>query len=229
MALPDPQNRPTAHPGLNALRATASTFGVYAGLLGIEHGFFETLQGTTPIRTLKILAVGPSELPFPFGHEPAMTLLPNFLLTGLLAMTAGLAVALWSATCLRRKHAAAILLLLSAVLFVVGGGFGPITLLIAACIGASGIGRPLTGWRRRLPPGVLRALAALWPWVFAGALAWVPAEFLAGQILHLQNDHRQILANLNLLLTYPMLALFALSILTGFARQAQVPVVQREG
>lgn len=202
---------------VNAIRVTASAFGVYAGLLGMEHGYFEALQGNVPPRSLKILAVSPSELPFPFGHEPAMTVLPTFLVTGIAAILVGLAIVLWSAFFVQQRHGALVLLLLSASLLVVGGGFGPISLLIVACIASANLRSPLTWWRG----SPRRGLPALWAWAFGAALLWVPAEFAAGQILGLHNDHRQSLSNLNLILTYPMLGLFALSLIAAFAREAE--------
>jgi len=206
---------------IDSVKTTASVFGVYAGILGMEHGYFEMLQGNVAPRSLKILAVSPSELPFPFGHEPAMTVIPNFLITGILAIVVGLAIVAWSAVCLQNRYGAAILLLLSVVLLVVGGGFGPISLLITAWIGATRINRPLGWWCSELPSGLRRALAWLWPWFLAASLLWVPAEFVAGQLLGLKNDHRQTLTNLNLMLSYPMLAFFVLSLITSFARAAQ--------
>ncbi|MGP8173349.1 MAG: hypothetical protein ACLP7O_02230 [Terracidiphilus sp.] len=207
--------------GVDAVRATAAAFGVYAGILGMEHGYFETLQGNAAPKGLKILAVSPWELPFPFGHEPAMTLIPNFLVTGIAAMIAGLAIVLWSVWLPQKRYSAAVLVLLSVILLLVGGGFGPISLLIVACIAAANIDRRPTERRTHLPAGVNSALATLWPWSFAAALLWVPGEFVMGQVLHLKNDHRQILTNLNLLLSYPMLGLFVLTLIAGFAHEAR--------
>lgn len=204
---------------LNAVRTTAVVFGVYAGILGMEHGYFEILQGNVAPAGLKIMASNPSELPFPFGHEPAMTVIPNFLVTGILAMVVGLSIILWSIVFLQSKHGSTILLLLSILLLLVGGGFGPITLLITAIVGATKINKTLTWWRANLPSVVRRVLAILWPWSLAAALLWVPAEFVMGQILHLKNDHVQALTNLNLVLSYPMLGLFALTLITGFAHK----------
>jgi len=206
---------------LDAVRMTASAFGVYAGLLGMEHGYFETLQGNVAPEGLKILAVSPWELPFPFGHEPAMTVLPNLLVTGIVAMIVGLGIVLWSAAFVQSRHGGAGLFLLSILLLLCGGGFGPISLLIVACIAASRIGKPRTRARTDLPNGRMRLPEKLWPWSFAGALLWVPAEFVAGQILHLKNDHRQILTNMNLMLSYPMLGLFVLTLVAGFAREIE--------
>jgi hypothetical protein len=205
---------------IDALKTTASVFGVYGGLLGVEHGYFETLQGNVVPRSLKIFASA-RELPFPFGHEPALTVIPNFLLTGFFAIVVGLAIIVWSAAFLQTKYCALVLFLLSDLLLLLGGGFGPLSLLITAWLGACGINRPLRWWRSHFPPDLRRALAQLWPSFFLAALLWVPGEFAAGEILDLKNDHRQTLTNLNLLLSYPMLAFFVLSLIASFAREIE--------
>jgi hypothetical protein len=203
---------------IDAVRVTALSFGVYAGLLGMEHGFLETLQGNVATKGLKIMAAGRFELPFPFGHEPAMTLIPNFLVTGVAALFVGLAVIVWSVAFVQKRRGAGILLLLSAILLLVGGGFGPISLLIVACIAASRIDKQMVWWRKHLPIGLRRVLARLWVWSLVGALAYVPCEYILGQVLRLKNDPRQVLDNLNLMLTYPMLVLFTVTLIAGFAR-----------
>ena len=203
----------------NALSATASVFGVYAGLLGMEHGFFETLQGNVAPQGIKILAVAPPGLPFPFGHEPAMTLVPNFLLTGILAMTFGLLILIWAAVFVQRRYGAALLVLLSTILFLVGGGFGPMTLLITASVAASRIHSPLGWWRARLSAPARRTLAGLWPSFLIAALLWVPFEFVLGYLLGLKNDPRPSLGSLNLLLSYPLLIFFLLTLVTAFAHE----------
>ena len=90
------------------LGVTASAFGVYAGLLGMEHGFFETLQGNVVPKSVRIRAVSPWELSFPFGHEPALTLVPNLVLTGILAMIVGLSVIVWSTAFIQKKGGAVV-------------------------------------------------------------------------------------------------------------------------
>jgi len=205
---------------ISALRATASVFGIYAGLLGMEHGFFEALQGNTVPKGIKILAVGPPGLPFPFGHEPAMTLIPNFLVTGIVAMIFGLLIVIWSAMFVQKKHGAVILCLLSAILLLVGGGFGPITLLITASIAAARIDKPLFWWRSHLSASFRRALANLWPSCLLAALLWVPFEFALGYIFGLKNDPKPSLTSMNLLLSYPLLVFFILTLVTAFAHEA---------
>ena len=201
---------------IGALRTTASVFGVYAGLLGMEHGFFETLQGNVAPKGMKILAVGPPGLPFPFGHEPAMTLIPNFLVTGILAMIFGLLIVIWAALFVQRKHGSMVLFLLSIILLLVGGGFGPITLLITASVAAARIDRPLIWWQSHLSPDLRQLLAKLWPWSFIGALLYVPVEFAIGNIFDVKNDPK-----LNLLLSYPLVGLFLLTLIAGIAHETQ--------
>jgi hypothetical protein len=187
----------------------------------MEHGFFETLQGNTRPAGLRILASNPLDLPFPFGHEPAMTLIPNLLATGIAAMLVGLAVAIWSAKFVDGRFGAAVLALLSILLLVVGGGFGPMSLLIAAFVSASRIHAPLKWWRFHASARIRYAIANTWLWALVSALLWVPAEFAAGQIFGIRNDRAQTLTNLNLLFSYPMLGLFALTVVAGFARKAE--------
>jgi hypothetical protein len=200
----------------SALRTTASVFGVYAGLLGMEHGFFETLQGNVVPKGMKVLAVGPPGLPFPFGHEPAMTLIPNFLVTGICAMIFGLLIVIWAASFVQKKHGAVVLFLLSIILLLVGGGFGPITLLITASIAAAKIDKSLSWWRLHLSPRSRLALAEIWLWSFVGALLYVPVEFTIGYIFGVKNDPK-----LNLPLSYPLVGLFLVTLIAGFAHEIQ--------
>lgn len=71
----------------SATRVAASALGVYVGLLGALHGYFEILQGDVAPDGLMINAIGPPCQPEEVGHAcfPAMTLVPNFLVTGILA------------------------------------------------------------------------------------------------------------------------------------------------
>ena len=204
---------------ISALRASASVFGVYAGLLGMEHGFFETLQGNVPTKGVRILAVGPPGLPFPFGHEPAMSLIPNFLVTGIVAMIFGLLIMIWAAMFVQKRHGAVVLILLSIILLLVGGGFGPITLLITASIAAARIDKPLFWWRSHLRANVRRLLAKLWPWSLITALLWVPFEFTLGYLFGVKNDPKPSLTSMNLLLSYPLLVFFILTLVTAFAHE----------
>ncbi|MGB8214792.1 MAG: hypothetical protein WCE68_14645 [Anaerolineales bacterium] len=127
------------NPSTILARVAASAIGVYAGVLGVEHGFFETLQGSHRPGGIMIYAIGvPPCQPAAVWHgcEPAMTLIPNFLLTGILAILAALVVLAWAAWRVQRKNGGLILILLSIVMLLVGGGFfPPLFGIIAGVIG----------------------------------------------------------------------------------------------
>ncbi len=90
---------------LNATRVTATVIGVFFGLFsGINHGLFELLQGNTPTDGLVINAIGEAQRFWLEGTEPAFTIIPNFMITGILSMIVGLAIIVWSLWFLPSKH-----------------------------------------------------------------------------------------------------------------------------
>ena len=161
------------------MRVTASVFGAYGGALGIEHGFLEALQGNVATRGTRIMASS-FELPFPFGHEPALTVIPNFLVTGIAALIAGLAIVIWSTAFVQKRHGAVVLLLLSIILLIVGGGFGPMSVLIFGCIAASRINKPMVWWRKGQQASLCSVLGRLWGWLLVCSMFYVPGEFVGG-------------------------------------------------
>ena len=57
--------------------------------------------------------------------EPAMSILPNFLVTGIITIALGLAVMAWSIRFVQRQYGGLGLILLSIALLLFGGGFFP--------------------------------------------------------------------------------------------------------
>lgn len=113
------------------LRAAAATvLGIFAGIGGASHGPGEMLQGTVAPGGILIEAWPGLE---PLGGEPALTVVPSFLVTGALALVAGGAVTFWSATRVQeKKNGGAILILLSLAMLLVGGGLIPPIIGVAA-------------------------------------------------------------------------------------------------
>jgi len=149
---------------VSATRAVASTFGVLVGLAGIEHGFLEMLQGNVTPSDIMIDAIGPEQKFWEHAAETALTIIPNFLITGILAILFGLIVTIWAYAFITKKNGARILLLLSIILWLVGGGFAPIFMSILAFATATRINKPLKWWRAHLPVNLRGFLAKLWPW-----------------------------------------------------------------
>jgi hypothetical protein len=158
-----------------ATRITASTLGIYAGLLGIEHGIFEILQGNARPTGLMINAIGPPCQPDAIWHAcfPTLTIIPNFLITGIAGILVGLVVLIWASSFVHRKNGGLVLLLLSLMLLLVGGGFVPLFVGVSAGIAGTRINRP-PNWRP------VPFLAKLWPWALGLLVLWFPGSWICG-------------------------------------------------
>ena len=79
-------------------RVAASVLGAFAGFGGPEHGYFEMLQGHVKPDSLVISAIGPPCVPEEVWHlcEPAMTVIPSFLITGIVATVLGIITMIWA-------------------------------------------------------------------------------------------------------------------------------------
>jgi len=211
----------------NATRVIISTLGVLFGISGMIHGFFEALQGNTPTGGMLISAIGEAHRMWPHGNEPAFTLIPNFLITGILAMIVGFSIIIWSVGFVHKKNGPLIFLLLFILLFLVGGGIGQIIFFTLAWAVATRINKPLIWWRKVLPESVRRVLAKLWLWsLIAGALLIVLALEIAifGFVPGVNNPDLILIIMLSSLGVG--LGVFLLTFVAGFAhdieRQADV-------
>jgi len=148
---------------LNATRIIATTIGVFFGLFsGVNHGFFEVLQGNKPTGGFYILAIGEAQRFWPLASEGAFTLIPNFLITGIVSMVVGVAIIIWSIWFLPTRHGRTVFLGLFILSFLVGGGIGQVAFFIPAWAFATRMGKPLTWWRKVLPRSTWPFLSRLW-------------------------------------------------------------------
>lgn len=167
----------------SATKIVASTLGILAGLFGMEHGFFEILQGNIvpteaplglEIDALGfgyiIDAIGPAHEFWPGASEPAFTIIPNFFITGILAMIIGLIVCFWSLMYIDKKYGVRIFSFLCILLFLVGGGSPPLTYGIIVSLVATRINKPLIWWRTHLSEERRRVIAKFWPWSIISAV-----------------------------------------------------------
>lgn len=93
------------------------------------HGIGEVLQGSVAPNGIMIEAWPALRV---VVGEPAMTILPNFLLTGILAIVMGIIVTIWAGKFIEHKSGGLILILLSIAMLLVGGGIIPPLFGIAA-------------------------------------------------------------------------------------------------
>jgi hypothetical protein len=166
---------------VGALRAVASIFGVLAGLGGLLHAVGEILQGNVPTDGIVINSWTVGPIATQMGGDPGMTIVPNFLVTGILCLIASLAVIVWAAAFVHRKNGGWVLLALTIAMLLVGGGFGPPMLGILASVAGIGIKEP-SARHTRLSANVRRFLARLWPWIF-GAYVMNGAFLVIGHII----------------------------------------------
>lgn len=156
---------------MNKATTTLSlTLGLLAGIMGIEHGLGEVLEGNRPTGGVFIQSWPDSAFFKIMTGEPAMTVIPNYLVTGLLAILfSGMFLFVLVKFGMKGKAIAVLFALLVAMLLV-GGGFGPPILGVIATLIALKINSPLRAWSR-LPAKLHHTLSRLWPWSFAVCLA----------------------------------------------------------
>jgi len=190
----------------NATHTVAMWLGFAAGLGGLEHGIFEILQGNTRTEGVMIASMG-----FPCDPEtawnlcePAMTILPSFFTTGLIAILISIIMIAWCVAFLKGKRGGLTLVLLALALLLFGGGFFPPLIGIIGGVTASQLHKPLTA----SPGGLTRLAARLWPAPLVLFLLWLPAQFVIG-------DAMKSLGWLGLL---PIFLLLPLAVYVGYAR-----------
>lgn len=146
----------------NATRITASTFGIIAGIAGIEHAIGEILQGNIVPNGIMIESWPNSELYKILSGEPAMTIIPNMLLTGILALIMSLIFMSWAIGFIHKKYGGLVLILLSFILLLVGGGFGPPILGVIVGLAATKINSEFNWWEEYVPISIENLLAKIW-------------------------------------------------------------------
>lgn len=148
-----------------------------------------------------------------------MTIVPNLLVTGILAILFSLVFIVWAVVFAEGKNGGLVLILLSIAMLLVGGGiFPPIIGILIGIVGTR-INAPLTWWRTHLSATIWHSLGKSWPWAFgACVIAWLllfPGISILGYFCGV-NDPRDTV----------MLILFALGSLlvtafTGFAQDIE--------
>lgn len=153
-------HRDPARGAPHATRTVVAAVGLVAAFAGLEHGVGELTQpGTDPGSV--VIESWPHVGAFaPLGGEPAMTLIPDLQVAGVVTILSSLALGWWVVRARVRRRDGWVLLGLSVLLLLVGGGFAPplLGLLLSIALIRAASARPLAR-----PPGtVRRALARRW-------------------------------------------------------------------
>jgi hypothetical protein len=98
---------------ISATQVVASSIGVIGGgLAGIVHGFFAMLQGNVNPGNIVINPIGPAQRLWPGAALHAISIVPNFFITGICAMIVGLLIVIWAGVFIDKKYGTRVLLLL---------------------------------------------------------------------------------------------------------------------
>ena len=191
------------------------TLGVLAGIMGIEHGIGEVLEGYRPTDSVFILSWPDSAFFEIMSGEPAMTMIPNYFVTGLFAIFFSCVfLVVFVKPSLDRK---AILVLFALLIFMLltGAGFGPPILGLIAVLIALKRNSPLKTWSK-FPPKFHSVLSMLWPWSFGLCLTGWLMLFPGAALIAFFTG-----ADSALLMIIPMMIAFAfipITLLLGFSR-----------
>lgn len=202
-----------------ATRIVASTVGAILGVSGIEHGVGEVLQGN----------VAPSAMVFPswpgsdffrvFNGEPAFSLVPNLLATGILAILVGTIVTVWAALFIGRKSGGWVLIGLLVLQFLLGGGIAGLPAGVLVGLAATRIDAPVLWWRRRLSARVGQVLGKSWAASFVICVAgWIlifPGLPILGLVLGAEHP---VIAPLIMVTLGSAMGFLVVAIVSGFAR-----------
>jgi hypothetical protein len=165
-----------------------SVFGVLAGLAAIEHGIGEINQGSIRPAGLLIQSWPNTEAFAILAGEPALTVLPNLLLSGVLTVIIAVALAILSVAFVQRRSGSFVLILLSLALLLVGGGLGPP--LLGLILGIAALG--MHAVPRRMSRHSWSPLARAWPWIMAvgvvGYLGLFPGSVLLYYLTGFANE-----------------------------------------
>jgi hypothetical protein len=157
------------------------------------------------------------------GNEYALTVIPNFLVTGILAIVVSIAIIVWSARFIHTKRGPLVFLLLFVLLLLVGGGVAQVLFFIITWLVATRINKPLSWWRRVLPQGLRTPLARVWPWTLAVGVALMLATLwiaTTGIVPGVSDADAALTVMLSALLV--ALAAFLVTFVAGFAHDIEM-------
>ncbi len=198
-------------------RVVVAVFGAIAALAGIEHGLGEIIQGPGRPASIVFASWPDSDLFRVLAGEPAMSLVPDMLVSGIITVALSLVLLVWTAAARRRAGLGTALI--AVLLLVSGGGFGPPLLALFVALVASRLRAPLAWWRGKAPAGLRAFLAAAWPAILPISVAvWLtlmPGLMLLDAVAGIGGIERAVPG-----VTFAAFCGLALSAVSGCARDA---------
>jgi hypothetical protein len=204
-------------------KITSSTLGVLLGFGGLlNHGIFEVLQGNTPTNGFFIDAIGKSERFWVHGTEAAFTIIPNFLITGIIVISISLVIIVWSAKYIRLKYGATVFLILLISLTAFGGGIGHILLFIPTWAYATRINKSLEWWKKVLQEKLRKSLSKLWLFaLILASISWLILMELGIFGYFPGQENPDIILNIVFIFLFSAVIFANITYICGFARDIE--------
>jgi hypothetical protein len=198
---------------------------VIAALAGVEHGVGEILQGSVRPDGLVIQSWPDTPAYAVLSGEPALTVVPNLLLSGVLTVIVSVCFAVWSVRYVDTARGGPVLMGLSVLLLLVGGGFGPPLLGVVIGVAATRLDTGSSWLNDHVSEEARRAIAGAWrPLLAVGVAAWLavwPGLVLVSA--RWTGDHTAVVVGL---IAAAFAALFA-TLVAGFAADSVRPPAER--
>ena len=207
---------------INATRVIVTTLGFILGVTGMVHGFFEVLQGNKPTDGILIQAIGPEHQMWMYGGEEAITLIPNFLITGIITMCMSVSVMVWTLFFIHKKHGSSVFLFLNILSLLTGGGIFQVVTFTIAWAFSTRINGSLDWWENKLSANLRPKIKNFWlPLNLLGVIPYaiVQGIGITGFVPGISDP--EMVMNVVFLLLFSSLGLFILAFICGYAYEIE--------
>jgi len=204
------QERPLSYKN-NSTKVYTSILGIFVGISGIIHGLYEIFQGNKVTEGFYMPSIG------------AVTLIPNYLFTGIVAIIVSIFIIIWIIGFIQMKSGSGIFLISSIILFFFGGGVAHILVFLIAWLVSTQIRSPLLLWENIIPKHLRGTFSKLWlPVLIVGLLFILSGVFIWLFVLP-PGEIREITSTHYLLWSLLLVGVFLLiiDIILGFSRDIE--------
>ena len=157
---------------VNSTRVLVTMLGIFLSIAGSIHGYFEVLQGNKSTNGILIQAIGKDYQNWEYGGEEAITIIPNFLITGLITITISIILLFWTLFFIHKNYGSSVFLLLNILSFLTGGGIFQVVIFTLAWIFSTRINRSLDWWENKLSKTTRNKIKNYW--FILGILGFIP-------------------------------------------------------
>jgi len=166
----------------NSVKISLIIVGLYECILSLLHGIFEMLQGFTSTNGIFIYAISKINQGKEMWHGnfPAITILPNFLITGFCSILLSVLIFLYLFTRKNTKYNIYILIGLSILLLLFGGGFVPFFLLMITSFSSLIINKKFNYRENKVPKNIFKIIwiMSIFTLFFIAFMEWIIGYFV---------------------------------------------------